>query len=186
MSLTSVSGQRLSHFRSVLLSWVSHDIFFNDGGVIKAVLRECSSWKKPSMEVMKGVAIVNEMKGFEYTVGDGSLGPLETKIGKTLSDRLKGEEAQLKCSPDYAHGATIDGTLFSYSRIQSPFKTRHAQRGPEKYRNICCECTIMELSACVSLLGECHLGCGRMQREQAKVAHYAKDEQVPRHVPDSD
>ena len=63
------------------------------------------------MEVTNGVGIVDEMKGFEYTVGDGSLGPLVTRIGKTLSGRLKGEEAQLKCSPDYAHGATIDVTL---------------------------------------------------------------------------
>ena len=41
------------------------------------------------MEVTNGVGIIDEMKGFEYTVGGGSLGPLGTKIGKTLSGRLK-------------------------------------------------------------------------------------------------
>ena len=33
---------------------------------------------------------------------------------------------------------------------------------------------MMEPAVCVSLLGVPPLGCDRMQREQAKVAHYAK------------
>ena len=38
-------------------------------------------------------------------------GLLSTMIGKALGSMLKSEEAQLKCSPEYAEGAIIDLTL---------------------------------------------------------------------------
>ena len=50
----------------------------------------------------------NELK---YTVGDKSPGLLSTSIDKALGNMLKGEEAQSKCSPEYAEGATINLTL---------------------------------------------------------------------------
>ena len=76
-------------------------------------------WKKPktvddmsmSMKVMKVDGSVDENNGLKYTVGDKSLGLLSTTIDKALGGMLKGEEAHLKCSPEYAEGATIDLTL---------------------------------------------------------------------------
>ena len=51
--LPEVPCQRLSFLRCALVNWVSQDVLFNDGGVIKAVLREGSGWKKskPGHEV---------------------------------------------------------------------------------------------------------------------------------------
>ena len=49
--------------------------------------------------------------GFEHTVGDKFLGLLSTAIDKAFGGMLKGEEAHLKYSPEYAEGATIDLTL---------------------------------------------------------------------------
>ena len=43
-----------------------------------------------------------------------------------------------------------------------------------KYRKFFWKSTMMEPAVCVSLLGSATIGCDRMQREQAKVAHYAK------------
>ena len=62
-----------------------------------------------SKKVTKVDGSVDEKNGLEYTVGDKSLGLLSTTIDKALV--LKGEETQLKCSPEYAEGATIDLTL---------------------------------------------------------------------------
>ena len=54
---------------------------------------------------------VDEKNGLKYTVGVKSLGLLSTTIDKASGGILKGEEVQLKCSPEYAEGATIDSTL---------------------------------------------------------------------------
>ena len=64
-----------------------------------------------SMKVTKVDGSVDENSGLKYTVGDKSLGLLSTSIDKALSNMLKDEEAQLKCSPEYAEGATINLTL---------------------------------------------------------------------------
>ena len=64
-----------------------------------------------SMKISKVDGSVDENNGLKYTVGDKSLGLLSTTIDKALSNMLKGEEAHLKCSPEYAEGATIDLTL---------------------------------------------------------------------------
>ena len=47
----------------------------------------------------------------KYTVGVKSLGLLSTTIDKASGGILKGEEVQLKCSPEYAEGAIINLTL---------------------------------------------------------------------------
>ena len=64
-----------------------------------------------SKKVTKVDGSVDENSGLKYTVGDKSLGLLSTSIDKALSNMLKDEEAQLKCSPEYAEGATINLTL---------------------------------------------------------------------------
>ena len=64
-----------------------------------------------SKKVTKVDGSVDEKNGLKYTVGDKSLGLLSTTIDKALGGMLKGEETQLKCSPEFADGATIDLTL---------------------------------------------------------------------------
>ena len=55
-----------------------------------------------SMKVTKVDGSVDEKNGLKYTVGDKSLGLLSTTIDKALGGMLKGEEVQLKYSPEYA------------------------------------------------------------------------------------
>ena len=67
-----------------------------------------------SKKVTKVDGSIDEKNGLKYTVGDKSLGLLSTTIDKALM--LKDEEAQLKCSPEYAEGATIDLTLVQVTK----------------------------------------------------------------------
>ena len=64
-----------------------------------------------SMKITKVDGSVDDKNGLEYTVGVKSLGLLSTTIDKALGGTRKGEEVQLKYSPEYAEGATIDLTL---------------------------------------------------------------------------
>ena len=75
------------------------------------------------MKVTKVYDSVNENNGLEYTVGVKSLGLLSTTIDKALGGMLKCEEAQLKCSPEYAEGAIINLTLVQVAEkhIESDF-----------------------------------------------------------------
>ena len=74
--------------------------------MIKSRLKEGSGWKKPKpgdevkmcMKVTKVDDSVDKKNGFEYTVGDGSLGFLSTTIDKALVGM-------------YAEGVTIGLTL---------------------------------------------------------------------------
>ena len=77
-----------------------------------------------SKKVTKVDGSIDEKNGLEYTVGDKSLGLLSTTIDKALM--LKGEETQLKCSPEYAERANIDLTLVQVTRKR--FRTRLSQR----------------------------------------------------------
>ena len=77
-----------------------------------------------SKKVTKVDGSIDEKNGLKYTVGDKSLGLLSTTIDKALM--LKGEETQLKCSPEYAEGANIDLTLVQVTRKR--FRTRLPQR----------------------------------------------------------
>ena len=63
------------------------------------------------MKVTKVYYSVDEKNGLKYTVGVKSLGLLSTTIDKASGGILKGEEVQLKCSPEYAEGAIINLTL---------------------------------------------------------------------------
>ena len=95
-------------------------------------------WKKPktgdevskSMKVTKMYDSVDENNGLEYTVGVKSLGLLSTTIDKALGGMLKCEEAQLKCSPEYAEGAIINLTLVQVAEkhMRKRFRTRLPQR----------------------------------------------------------
>ena len=77
-------------------------------------------------KVTKVDGSIDENSGLKYTVGDRSLGLLSTTIDKALGGMLKDEEEELKCSPEYAEGATIDPTLVQVTRRR--FWTRLSQR----------------------------------------------------------
>ena len=67
-----------------------------------------------SKKVTKVDGSVDEKNGLKYTFGDKFLGLLSSSIDKALM--LKGEETQLKCSPEYAEGANIDLTLVQVAK----------------------------------------------------------------------
>jgi FKBP-type peptidyl-prolyl cis-trans isomerase/tetratricopeptide (TPR) repeat protein len=103
-------------FEVELLSWVSKDDLFQDGGAIKTVLKEGSGWKKPKVgdEVrlamkctLKDGSVIEEKVDFEYELGSGALGDWSKVVDKVLTDMNKGAEVQIACSAAYALG---DGT----------------------------------------------------------------------------
>lgn len=109
-------------FEVELISWVSKDDVFGDGGVIKSQLKEGSGWKKPKLgdEVCinlkvcgKDGNVIQEKSEFEYIVGSDVLGPIAKAVDKVLTDMNKGEETSLLCTPEYAgpDGEKIDLTL---------------------------------------------------------------------------
>jgi len=109
-------------FEVELLSWVSKEDLFQDGGVIKSEVKEGSGWKKPnngdevqmSMKVStKDGGVTDEKVRFEYVLGSGVLGQVSKTVDKALSGMKKGEQAQLTCTKDYApdDGTIIDLTL---------------------------------------------------------------------------
>jgi len=109
-------------FEVELLSWVSKDDLFQDGGAIKSLLKEGSGWKKPkkgdevriSVKVSgKDGNILQEKNGFDYVLGSSELGPIQKAVDKALTEMKKGEEASLACTSEYAgpEGEKIDLTL---------------------------------------------------------------------------
>mmetsp|Transcript_106795 Transcript_106795/g.168739 ORF Transcript_106795/g.168739 Transcript_106795/m.168739 type:complete len:590 (+) Transcript_106795:54-1823(+) len=109
-------------FEVELLSWVSKDDLFQDGGVIKSLLKEGSGWKKPkegdevrmTVKVFgKDGSVLQEKADFDYILGSGVLGPIEKAVDKALTGMKKGEEASLACTSEYAgpDGEKIDLTL---------------------------------------------------------------------------
>ena len=79
-----------------------------------------------SKKVVKVDGSINEKNELKCTVGDKSLGLVSTMIDKALGGKLKDEETQLKCSPEYAEGANLDLTLVQVTRKR--FWTRLSQR----------------------------------------------------------
>lgn len=109
-------------FEVELLSWVSKDDLFQDGGVIKSLVKEGSGWKKPkqgdevrmSMKVLsKDGNVLQEKQDLDYVLGSDTLGPVAKAVDKALAEMKKGEEASLACTPEYAgpDGEKIELTL---------------------------------------------------------------------------
>lgn len=104
-------------FEVELLSWISKNDVFQDGGVIKSKIKEGTGWKKPkngdevrlSLKVVdKGGKTVEEKADLEYVLGSGVLGSLSKAVDKVLSEMQKGEEVQLECTPEYAYGSNSE------------------------------------------------------------------------------
>jgi len=124
-------------FEIELLSWVSKDDLFEDGGVIKSLLKEGSGWKKPKQgdEVRISVKVsakdgnvLQDKPDFDYVLGSDVLGPIAKAVDKALTEMRKGEEASLACTPAYAgpEGETID---LSFSEL---YETKDVSYGKNK------------------------------------------------------
>jgi FK506-binding protein 4/5 len=108
-------------FEVELLSWVSKNDLFSDGGCIKSILQEGSGWKspKPGDEVRidykvlgeKGEKTIQDKENFEYVVGSDVLGSYAQAIDRALKDMKKGEQVSLACNAEYGGGEDIEVTM---------------------------------------------------------------------------
>jgi len=115
-------------FEVELLSWLSKDDLFQDGGVVKTEVKEGKGWKKPKIgdEVQISVkctakdgTVVEEKSAVEYLLGSDALGPLSKTVDKALTSMKKDEEVELACTKDYACGEkTPDGATVSLTLEQ--------------------------------------------------------------------
>eukprot|EP00403_Amphidinium_massartii_P033681 CAMPEP_0178437688 /NCGR_PEP_ID=MMETSP0689_2-20121128/35147_1 /TAXON_ID=160604 /ORGANISM="Amphidinium massartii, Strain CS-259" /LENGTH=549 /DNA_ID=CAMNT_0020059949 /DNA_START=121 /DNA_END=1770 /DNA_ORIENTATION=- len=120
-------------FEVELLSWVSKDDLFQDGGAIKSKVEDGKGWQKPkagsevriSMKVCaKDGSTIDEKTGFEYVLGTDALGPLGKAIDKALEGMKRQEKIKLALSKDYAYGdekpdgADVELTLESIYEIK--------------------------------------------------------------------
>eukprot|EP00927_Polykrikos_kofoidii_P072285 TRINITY_DN68421_c0_g1_i1.p1 TRINITY_DN68421_c0_g1~~TRINITY_DN68421_c0_g1_i1.p1 ORF type:complete len:664 (-),score=123.41 TRINITY_DN68421_c0_g1_i1:278-2269(-) len=98
-----------------LVSWVSKDDLFGDGGVIKSIQQEASGWERPKKgsevritlkATAKDGTVLEDWSSRDYTVGSTDLGSLATAVNKALSGMYEGEKCCLTCTKDYAstHG----------------------------------------------------------------------------------
>lgn len=128
-------------FEVELISWVSKDDLFQDGGVIKDEITEGTGWKKPkdgdeimlSLKVTeKDETLIDEKKDFEYVIGSGTLGKLSQACDKALTSMKKGEEAKLTCTKDYAYGDDKpDGAIINLS-LDQIYETRDCSFAKDK------------------------------------------------------
>lgn len=129
-------------FEVELISWVSKDDIFQDGGVIKDEVKEGTGWKKPKEgdEIMltlkaiekDGETLIEEKKNFEYIIGSGVLGKISTACDKALTSMKKGEEAKLTCTKDYAYGEDKpDGAIINIS-LDEIYETRDCSFAKDK------------------------------------------------------
>mmetsp|Transcript_33765 Transcript_33765/g.61469 ORF Transcript_33765/g.61469 Transcript_33765/m.61469 type:complete len:543 (+) Transcript_33765:67-1695(+) len=119
----TIPGGATLVFEIELLSWVSKDDLFQDGGVIKTEVKEGKGWKEPSVgdEVQismkctaKDGSVVEDKSAFVYLMGSDTLGPLSKTLDKALCSMKKDEEVELVCTKDYACGEkTPDGATVS-------------------------------------------------------------------------
>merc|ERR1719221_1025344 len=128
-------------FEVELLSWVSKDDLFQDGGVIKSGIKEGSGWKNPkdsdevklSMKVTNDAGdVVEEKEDCEYVLGSGAFGPLSKAMDKALQGMKKGEQALLTCTQDYAYGAEKPGGAKIDLTLQQLYETKDVSFAKDK------------------------------------------------------
>jgi len=128
-------------FEVELISWVSKDDLFQDGGVIKEAVKEGSGWKEPKdgEEVMCSIKVTNkdgstieEKPSVEYVLGSGVLGPISKAVDKALKGMKKGEQAKLICTKDYAYGdERPDGANIELT-LEQLYETKDVSFGKDK------------------------------------------------------
>jgi len=128
-------------FEVELISWVSKDDLFQDGGVIKDEMKEGNGWKKPKEgdEIMVSLKVteqdetlIDEKNNFEYVIGSGALGSISKACDKALTSMKKGEEAKLTCTKEYAYGDDKpDGAIINLS-LDQIYETRDCSFAKDK------------------------------------------------------
>jgi len=128
-------------FEVELLDFISKDDLFQDGGVIKALLKEGSGWKKPSAgeevrmslrSTSKDETVIEDKPELEYVLGSEVLGDVSKVLDKALCGMKKGEEAQLTCSKDYAYGEQYpDGVVLNVT-LHQIYETRDVSFAKDK------------------------------------------------------
>lgn len=97
-------------FEVELVSWVSKDDLFGDGGVVRSVIQEGrQSWKHPekdgevciSLTATAEGGVLEERSCIDYVLGSGSLGSLSRVVDKALLDMSKDGKCSLACSKGY-------------------------------------------------------------------------------------
>lgn len=126
-------------FEVELISWVAKQDLFEDGGVIKSIVKKGAThhqgWRSPKvgedvviyLQVTKAGSadgsVIQERMNFEYNVGSSILGCLAKVVDKALLTMKKGEDVLLVCSKDYSDvdqapdGCTIKLTLLEFLEI---------------------------------------------------------------------
>mmetsp|Transcript_20166 Transcript_20166/g.47000 ORF Transcript_20166/g.47000 Transcript_20166/m.47000 type:complete len:691 (+) Transcript_20166:64-2136(+) len=102
-------------FEIELISWVSKDDLFNDGGVIKAIVEEGSGFENPKkdQEVCMSLkanasdgSIIDERQSLDYTPGSGVFDEKVARVvDKTLTKMKKAEKCILTCKKGYVYPA---------------------------------------------------------------------------------
>mmetsp|Transcript_15389 Transcript_15389/g.33863 ORF Transcript_15389/g.33863 Transcript_15389/m.33863 type:complete len:672 (-) Transcript_15389:131-2146(-) len=99
-------------FEVELISWVSKDDLFGDGGCQKARVKEGSGWQNPkagdeiciSLKVTaSGGAVLMDKVSIDYFVGSDVLGPPTAVVEKALSGMCKDEQVVLRCIDGYVY-----------------------------------------------------------------------------------
>jgi len=118
-------------FEVELISWISRDDLFRDGGAIKSQLEEGSGWKNPnkgeevrvSIRATGEVGVVEERPSFDYVLGSGELGDLEKVVDKVLSGMNKGERCCVKCAKKYVYQDAAHGAVTLEVHLEEIYET---------------------------------------------------------------
>lgn len=106
-------------FEIELISWKSKNDLFDDGGVIRTVLKKGSGAEAGegtdlliSLKVSAADGkVLDERSSFEYRMRNGSLGQIGRAVDKALDEMKKGGSVSLACSKEYAYGNDEHGLV---------------------------------------------------------------------------
>ena len=125
--------KKATMFEVELLSFVSKEDLFKDGGAIKAEIKEGSGWKKPKLgdEVRVSMKVtandgsdIEEKNCFECVLGSECFGPLSRTIDQALCGMKKGGEARLTCAKDYAYGDERPDGAIIHLTLEEIYETK--------------------------------------------------------------
>jgi len=108
-------------FEVELISFVSKNDVFGDGGCEKCLVEEGSGFKHPKqgeeirmtykVAQKKEGTVIEEKSGLDYVLGSGELGPLQKVVDKVLGGMNEGEKCCLTCIKDYVYKDTAYGDI---------------------------------------------------------------------------
>lgn len=120
-------------FEVELISWVSKDDLFGDGGAVKAVVNEGKEiWTHPKKngEVCISVKatsqkgdIIEERNLFDYVIGSDDLGVMGRVVDKTLLNMSKEEKCSLLCEKGYVYDQPEHGRVTIEVELHEMYET---------------------------------------------------------------